>query len=100
VDVDELNLALQFVPAQGGCCRPAVRADFHGGVSGRRTGEERERGGDRGGSRASSTLGAAGRAFGFDHDPDDGYFDPQTCTGSARRWAASPRMAAVGDSAP
>lgn len=77
VDVNELNLSLALIPAQGWVIAAGGGgADFHGGVSGetnRRTN----------GSLAVTkrfarffALGAAGRAFGFDKDLNDGYFDP------------------------
>ena len=77
VDVDELNLALQLVPAQGWVIAAGGGgADFHGEVSGE---TNRRTNGNVAITRRFArffTLGAAGRAFGFEQDLSDGYFDP------------------------
>jgi tetratricopeptide (TPR) repeat protein len=77
VDVDELNLAASYVPAQGWVIAAGGGgADFHGRVSGE---TNRRTNGSASVTRKFArffTLGAAGRAFGFDKDLHDGYFDP------------------------
>jgi len=103
VDVDELNLALQLVPAQGWVVSAGGGgADFHGGVSGE---TNRRTNGNVAVTRKFArffTLGAAGRAFGFDRDLSDGYFDPDLYwIGEAlgrfgrewRRWGISAEVA-------
>ncbi|HSU17343.1 tetratricopeptide repeat protein [Longimicrobium sp.] len=77
VDVDELTLSAGFVPAQGWAISAGGGgADFHGRVSGE---TNRRTNGNVAVTRRLArffTLGAAGRAFGFDQDLNDGYFDP------------------------
>jgi tetratricopeptide (TPR) repeat protein len=77
VDVDEVNLALQLVPAQGWVIAAGGGgADFHGEVSGE---TNRRTNGNVAITRRFArffTLGAAGRVFGFEQDLSDGYFDP------------------------
>ena len=77
VDVDELNLALQLVPAQGWVVAAGGGgADFHGAVSGE---TNRRKNGNLAITHRFArffTLGASGRAFGFERDLSDGYFDP------------------------
>jgi tetratricopeptide (TPR) repeat protein len=77
VDVNELNLSAQLVPAQGwSVSAGGGGADFHGRVSGQ---TNRRTNGNLAVTRRFAryfTLGAAGRAFGFDRDLNDGYFDP------------------------
>jgi len=103
VDVDELNLSLQLVPAQGWVVSAGGGgADFHGGVSGE---TNRRTNGNLAVTRRFArffTLGAAGRAFGFDKDLSDGYFDPDLYwIGEAlgrvgrdwRRWGVSAEVA-------
>ncbi|HKP74718.1 MAG TPA: hypothetical protein VJT67_04210, partial [Longimicrobiaceae bacterium] len=78
VDVDELNLSAQLVPAQGWVIAAGGGgADFHGRVSGE---TNRRTNGNLAITRRFArffTLGAAGRAFGFERDLNDGYFDPK-----------------------
>jgi len=78
VDVDELNLAATLVPAQGWAISAGGGgADFHGHVSGE---TNRRTNGNVAVTRRLArffTLGAAGRAFGFEKDLSDGYFDPE-----------------------
>jgi hypothetical protein len=77
VDVDELNLAASYVPAQGWVIAAGGGgADFRGRVSGE---TNRRTNGSASVTRKFArffTLGAAGRAFGFEKDLNDGYFDP------------------------
>jgi len=77
VDVDELNLAATLVPAAGWTVSAGGGgADFHGGVSGE---TNRRTNANLAITRRFArffTLGAAGRAFGFEKNLDDGYFDP------------------------
>ncbi len=78
VDVNELNLAATLVPAQGwSVSAGGGGADFHGRVSGE---TNRRTNGNLAVTRRFArffTLGAAGRAFGFEKDLSDGYFDPE-----------------------
>lgn len=103
VDVDELNLSAQLVPAQGWVVSAGGGgADFHGGVSGE---TNRRTNGNVAVTRRFArffTLGAAGRAFGFDRNLSDGYFDPDLYwIGEAlgrfgrdwRRWGISAEVA-------
>jgi tetratricopeptide (TPR) repeat protein len=103
VDVDELTLSAQLVPAQGWVVSAGGGgADFHGGVSGE---TNRRKNGNLAVTRRFArffTLGAAGRSFGFDRDLSDGYFDPDLYwIGEAlgrvgrdwRRWGISAEVA-------
>ncbi|MFL5542967.1 MAG: hypothetical protein ACJ8J0_28570, partial [Longimicrobiaceae bacterium] len=103
VDVDELNLAATLVPAQGWAISAGGGgADFHGAVSGE---TNRRTNANLAITRRLArffTLGAAGRAFGFDRNLSDGYFDPDLYwIGEAlgrvgrewRRWGISAEVA-------
>ncbi|HYH81668.1 MAG TPA: tetratricopeptide repeat protein [Longimicrobium sp.] len=102
VDVEEASLSLTLVPAQGWAVSAAGGgANFHGRVSGE---SNRRTNGNVTVTRQLGffTLGAAGRAFGFEKDLGDGYFDPDLYwIGEAlgqlnrewRKWAVSAEVA-------
>jgi tetratricopeptide (TPR) repeat protein len=103
VEVNEANLSLTLVPAQGWAISAGSgTAHFHGGVSGE---TNRRANWNVAVTRRLArffTLGAAGRGFGFEQDLNDGYFDPDLYwIGEAlgrmsrewRRWAVNAEVA-------
>jgi len=78
VDVDELNVSATLVPARGWAISAGGGgADFHGRVSGE---TNRRTNANLAITRRFArffTVGVSGRAFAFEKDLNDGYFDPE-----------------------